>query len=551
MKSKLPIAVAAIALIASAPTALRAQANGTIHGTAFDSSGAVVPDASITATNVNTNLIRRVVADSVGQYVIPLLPVGEYSVRVESQGFAPFLQTGIRLQVSTDMEVNARLELKAATEQVTVRENTTLVQTTTSALVQVVDERRISDLPLNGRNVLQLMALNSGISDRGAAGGTIQTNTFGNGQFQVAASINGSRGNGTNYLLDNADNNDGFTNVAEAYPNPDAIQEFSIQSSSFDAQYGRGVGGVVNVVTRSGTNQFHGTAFEFLRNNKLNAGNFFTGKDALKRNQFGVTAGGPVLIPKLYNGKDRTFIFGSYQGTRSRIATPGVLRTAPSEAMKQGDLSSFLRPDGTGAIHDPNAPAQYFPGNRIPVSRFDPVSAKLLSYIPSSADPNYQLRFGTPTQIIDDDQMTLRFDHSFSDRQRLSTRYFLTTYNRPWSFIPSNLLLVNAGQYGHAQNLTVSHNYARSRFLNDFSFTFHGSTPTAAPPADLNISFETLGARVKTVPGFPTMDVGISNWSGIGLGLGYYNGQRTYQFAENIAYVTGRQNLRFGVDYRN
>src|SRR5207237_6294287 len=155
-------------------------------------------------------------------------------------------------------------------------------------------------------------------------------------------------------------------------------QEFSIQTSSFDAQYGKGVGGVVNVVTRGGTNQIHGTGFNYLRNGKMNASNFFTGRDALKRNQFGFTLGGPLVIPKLYNGKDRTFLFGSYQATLTRVATPGVLRTAPSDAMKVGDFSSFLRPDGTGAIRDPDAPAQYFPNNRIPVSRFDPVSAKLL-----------------------------------------------------------------------------------------------------------------------------------------------------------------------------
>lgn len=551
MRLKFAPRLGLVAVLFTFPAALHPQATGTIHGTAFDSSGAAVPEVSVTAMNVNTNQSRKVVADSVGQYAIPLLPVGDYNVSVEKEGFAPYLQTGIKLQVSTDVEVNARLEVKAAAEHVIVRENTTLVQTTTSALVQVVDERRIADLPLNGRNVLQLMALNSGVSDRGAAGGTIQTNTLGNGQFQVPASINGSRGNATNYLMDNADNNDGFTNIAEAFPNPDAVQEFSIQSSSFDAQYGRGVGGVVNVVTRSGTNQLHGTAFDFLRNNKMNAGNFFSGRDALKRNQFGVTAGGPVLIPKFYNGKDRTFIFGAYQGTRTRIATPGVLRTAPSEAMKQGDLSAFLRPDGTGAIHDPTAPTQYFPGNRIPISRFDPVSAKILSYLPSSSDPNYQLRFGTPTRRIDDDQLTLRLDHSLSDRQRISTRYFLTSFNRPWSFIPSNLLYVDAGQFGHAHNLTVNHTYALPRVLNDLSFTFHGSTPTAAPPADLDVSFEKLGARVKAVPGFPTMDLGISNWSGIGLGLGYYNGQRTFQIADNVAYATGRQSLRFGVDYKN
>ena len=258
----------------------------------------------------------------------------------------------------------------------------TMIQTTATNLVQVVDERRIVDLPLNGRNVLQLMTLSSGVSDRGAQGSTLQINTLAGGNYHVPVSINGSRGNATNFLLDNADNNDGYTNIAEPYPNPDAVQEFSVQTSTFDAQYGRGVGGVVNVVTRSGTNQVHGTAFNFFRNGKMNAANFFSGRDALKRNQFGATVGGPVVIPGLYNGKDRTFIFASYQGTRQRVATPAVVRTAPSQAMKEGDLSAFLGANGVGAIRDPLSPGTYFPNNRIPVSRFDPVSAKLLNYIP-------------------------------------------------------------------------------------------------------------------------------------------------------------------------
>ena len=238
---------------------------------------------------------------------MPLLPVGNYTVRVEKEGFSPFLQTALTLQVNTTIQVNATLDVKGTAEQVSVTAAATMVQTTATNLVQVVDERRIVDLPLNGRNVLQLMTLSSGVSDRGAQGGTLQINTIASGNYHVPVSINGSRGNATNFLLDNADNNDGYTNIAEPYPNPDAVQEFSVQTSTFDAQYGRGVGGVVNVVTRSGTNQVHGTAFNFFRNGKMNAANFFSGRDALKRNQFGATIGGPVVIPGLYNGKDRTF----------------------------------------------------------------------------------------------------------------------------------------------------------------------------------------------------------------------------------------------------
>jgi len=534
-------------LTALLPSTLAAQATGTIHGTVYDSSGAVIPGASVTATNVNTNVARTISADDSGNYVAPLLPLGNYSVRVQKEGFSGFLQENVVLQANTNIQVNATLEVRGTTEQVSVLGTAAMVQTTSTNLVQVVDERRIVDLPLNGRNVLQLITLNSGIADRGAQGGTIQINTIGSGQYHVPVSINGSRGNGTNFLLDNADNNDGYTNIAEPFPNPDAVQEVSVQTSTFDAQYGRGVGGVVNVVTRSGTNQIHGTAFDFLRNSKMNAANFFSGKDALKRNQYGFTFGGPVVLPRLYNGKDRTFFFGSYQGTRTRIATPGALRTAPSEAMKRGDFSAFLLPNGAGAIRDPDAAGQYFAGNRIPVSRFDPVSTRLLEFIPSTADPAYLLRFGTPSSAVDDEQFILRGDHSITARQRLTARYFWLHFDRPWRSIPGNLLYVQPGQFGSAHHATLAHTYTIGpRLLNEFHTTFHLTTPKSNPPSDIGVSYEKLGARIRAIPGFETMDLGVTNWSGITLGLGYYGPQTTYVISDTVSYATGKHNLRIG-----
>ena len=533
-------------LFAFAPS-LFAQATGTIHGTITDSSGAVVPAVSITITNMGTNLSRSMVADDLGQYVAPLLPAGTYSVTVARAGFAIFEQTGITLQVNTNVQVNATLEPATATQRVTVSGDAALVQTTATNLVQVVDEKRVVDLPLNGRNVVTLMALDAGISNAGATGGTQQINTIGSGgSYSFPVSINGSRGNATNFLLDNADNNDGYTNINEPYGNPDAVKEFSIQTSTFDAQYGRGIGGVVNVVTRSGTNQVHGTVFEFLRNYDMNSANFFSGRDTLKRNQFGFTLGGPVVIPKVYNGKDKTFIFGSYQGTRQASATPASLVLAPSDAMKRGDFSSFLT-GGKGAIHDPLSNGGYFPNNQISVTRFDPVSANLLTYFPSSFSSTYQLRFGTPSVYTNDDQFILRADHMISSKQRLSARYFFLHYDRPWAYLPNNLYFVSAGQFGNAQSLTVDHTYSISpRLLNEFTATFHRSTPKSAPPAGLNISFEKLGARVNTVPGFPTMDLSITGWNGTSLGLGYYGPQTTYQLSDGVNYATGKHNIRFG-----
>ncbi|MBM3738864.1 MAG: TonB-dependent receptor [Acidobacteria bacterium] len=534
-------------LLPVSAAALLAQATGTIHGTVSDSTGAVMPGVTVTVTHEGTNVRRAAATGESGQYVAPLLPVGVYSVRAEKEGFAAFLQSGVTLQVNTNIQVNAVLQPRTATEQITVTAGAVMVQATATNLVQVVDSRRITDLPLNGRNILQLMSLNAGVADRGAQGGTLQINTIGGGQYHAPVSINGARGNATNFLLDNADNNDGYTNIAEPYPNPDAIQEFSIQTSTFDAQYGRQVGGVVNAVTRSGTNQFHGTAFNFLRNYRMNARNFFSGRDALKRNQYGGTIGGPLTIPGMYSGKDRTFFFFSYQGTKQRVSSPGALRVAPSEAMKAGDFSSWLTADGRGAIRDPLATGTYFPRNIIPQSRFDPVSRRLLDFIPSTPDPAYQLRLATPVNPTDDYQFIGKIDQVISPKQRLSGRIFYLFYDRKWVSVPNNLLYVVTGQFGGATSITANHSYTFTpRLLNDFTATFHQTTPTAQPSPELDISFSKLGARTRYIPGFATMDVGIANWSGISLGLGYYGPQATYQVGDTVSYATGKHNLRVG-----
>ncbi len=548
MSSPIRACIYALLIALSIPAFLNAQATGTISGTVTDPSGAFVANVTIVATNTGTNLKRTVTADASGQYTIPLLPVGSYEVRIENPGFAPFSQKNIVLQADTTVQVNAQLAVQGTEQQVTVSDTAAMVQATATNLVQVVEQRRVEDLPLNGRNILQLMTLNAGVNDQNSSGGTLQINTFATGSYSSPVSINGARGNGTNFVLDNASNNDLYTNIAAPFPNPDAIQEVSVQTSTFDAQYGRGVGGVVNAVTRSGTNQFHGSAYNFLRNYAMNGSNYFSGRDALKRNQFGGSFGGPVVFPKLYDGHNRTFFFFSYQGTRIASSTPGSLVIAPSAAMLNGDFSSWLAPNGVGAIHDPQSANGYFPNNMIPVSRFNPVVQKILGYVPTSASSTYQLRFGTPTQRIQDDQYLIRGDHSFNEKHRLSLRYFLMHYNQPWVTIPNNLLYVAAGQFGYAHNAVVNYTWvASSSLLNELTVSFSRETPQAAPPSSIqNTNLQSFGANVLVVPNFPTMNLSISNWSGINLALGYYSPESTYQINDSVSYTTGRHNIRFG-----
>src|SRR5262249_41550216 len=329
-------------------------------------------------------------------------------------------------------------QVRASAEQITVSSTASLVQTTSTTLIQVVDAQRVADLPLNGRNVLQRLSINAGVSDRSVPV-TVQGTNIGGADLINTVSINGSRGSSTNYLLDNSDHNEAQTSLARPFPNPDAVQEFSIQTSSFDAEYGRGVGGIVNVVTKSGANNFHGTAFEFLRNYDLNAANFFSGRDAVKRNQFGGTVGGPVR-------KDQDFFFLSYQGTRNHTATPGAVRTLPSAAMRNGDFHEWLLPNGAGVIRDPSG--NPYPNNMLPRSIFDPLSVRLLNLMPTSTASNYQLRFATPSRIVDDDQALVRGDHQFSAGDHVSLRYFYLWSQDTPTILPENVLYATDGVTG-------------------------------------------------------------------------------------------------------
>jgi hypothetical protein len=532
------------------PSALFAQEAGSISGAIVDATGASVSEASVTVTNTGTGLKRSVVTDNKGQFLIPLLPTGTYELRAERAGFDPFVQQNIIAQADTTVQVNALLKVKGASTRVTVSDKPLMVEATATNLVQVIETKRVEDLPLNGRIVAQLMLLSAGVSAQGSTGKTHEAQAFGGGAYDVPASINGSRGNGTNFLLDNAANNDNYTNISAPYPNPDAVQEVSVQTSTFDAQYGRGVGGVVSAITRSGTNEFHGTGYDYLRNNILNGSNYFSGRDLLKRNQFGATIGGPVRLGKLYDGRNRTFFFFSYQGTQTRIETPGSLAVAPSEAMKNGDLSAWLKSNGVGAIHDPQSPGAYFAGNVIPASRLSPVAQNFLNYMPTSSSSDYSLRFGTPTQQVNDNQIMVRGDHSFNDNQRISMRYFLIKYDQPWVTIPDNLTYVQSGQTTASHNAAVNYTWViKPSLLNELTVAFARETPQSVPPSSLQgTNWQAFGSNVQTIPNFPTMDLSLSNWTGVSLSYGYYFPQTTYQLSDTMSLTKGRHNMRFGVD---
>jgi hypothetical protein len=405
---------------------LFAQGLGSIVGTVTDPTGAVLPAATVKITEEGTSQTREVTANSQGYFVVPSLRPSSYTLTVEAPGFSVSTHKGIVLQADQTATVNVALTMKQAQETITVEAPPPQVDTSTAALSEVVDRRRIIELPLNGRNAASLALITPGTVLAPASADEGNNKTF---PAAITISANGSRQNQASFRLDGANNNDIYTNVNQPFPFPDAVQEFSVQTSNYSARYGGNAGGVVNVVTKSGANQLHGDVFEFNRNSVFNARNFFANKrDTLKRNQFGGTLGGPVTIPGVYHGKDKTFFFVGYQGTRIRDTGLGKSAYVPTPANMSGDFSSLL----TAA--DPNNPlrkrivvtdptnGQPFANNLIPTARFDPAAVALAKYLPITGG-NGQVFYGTPVSQPFDETLA-RVDHSFSVKDRLTGRYF-------------------------------------------------------------------------------------------------------------------------------
>lgn len=353
----------------------------TVVGTVQDSSGAVVPAASVTATALGTNSKTSTQTDSAGNYVLTPLKIGEYSVAVEARGFKKETRSRVVLQVQDRLRVDFTLEVGALTEAVNIAAEVPIVQTESSALGDVIGSRQITDLPLNGRDYTQLATLTTGVAKITENGGGINGSTTAtNGNAGGAFAVNGTRGNLNNFMLDGVDNNsnDNAGNILRT--SVDAIEEFKVQTSNYSAEFGRSGGAVINATIKSGTNEFHGTAFEFLRNSALDARGFFESPDQpkapFKQNQFGGTLGGPIK-------KNKLFFFGDYQGTRVRAATTDIV-SVPTPAEINGDFSASGSQIFDPATFDPKTQLrQPFAGNIIPQSRMDSIAHNIAALYPA------------------------------------------------------------------------------------------------------------------------------------------------------------------------
>src|SRR5215831_1209044 len=358
-------------LAASLALVAQTRDTGAIFGTVSDVQGAVVPGAAVHLTSASTGQARPAKTNESGDYLFSLLPVGTYSITVEQTGFRRYERKGVLVQANENVRVDVALEVGDVQSSVTVDALASQVETRLTTVKETVDTRRVVDLPLNGRNAADLSLLATGVTS-GIANNSGDTNFADpyrpRGQKQLT--VNGSRNNNLRYTLDGGEHMDDLRNFNLPFPFPDALQEFSVQTSNMGVEHGVSSAGAVNVVTKSGTNQIHGDAFWFLRNTALNASNFFSRQqDNLKRNQAGFTLGGPVL-------KNRLFVFGGFQDLDIRTA-PG---NSQSQSLTAAESSGNFAGDPT--IFDP-LNGQPFPNNTIPSSRLSPAALKLLQILPA------------------------------------------------------------------------------------------------------------------------------------------------------------------------
>ena len=493
-----------------------AQGLGSIVGTVSDPSGAVVASAKATATEAGTGFSRTAMTDSQGYYVIPSLRPAQYNLSVEATGFRLANQKGITLLADQTLTVNVMLQLGAQTEIVTVEGGATQADTSTSTLKQVIELSRIEDLPSNGRNAAALTLGVPGAVEApsgGADQGTTKTYPT-----AVTISINGSRQNQISYMLDGGNNVDEYTNVNQPFPFPDALQEFSVQTSNFSAQYGQNAGGVVNIITKSGTNSFHGNLFEFNRNAVFNARNAFALKrDQLKRNQFGGTMGGPVVVPR-YEGRNRTFFFAGYQGTRHRNIEEGRKSTVPT-------------------------PAQISAAG----SAINPASQNLLKFLPLQlADATGSVTFNRPDSR-NFDEVISRVDHSLRQNDRLTFRHYYARFKKQPVFDPANILSYQDGSTIASQNFLIHENHVFSpNLLNDFRFSF-SREKAARGPADNVPSVRDLGVNIPFQPPRNAIQqIRISGGFSFGDNPDAQFVRNNFTWSDDVSWVRGRHHVGFG-----
>jgi hypothetical protein len=548
LRSVIAVSVLLTFVVLGTAPALHAQAvsNASVTGRVLDGQGALVAGAQIKMTGVDTGAVYNAVTNSDGIYTIPSLPIGAYTLESTVSGFQTYVQSGILLRVGDHVQINVAMKVGAVAERVEVHANAGLVQTQQNTISQVVDQQRIVDLPLNGRDPTELITI-SGASINHSDGTNTGSKSFFSSQ---SISIAGSAGDATNYLLDGGDNNDSFTNVNMPFPFPDALAEFSVETSTLPARNGLHPGGVVNAVTKSGSNRWHGDLFEFIRNGHVNAINYFAPKqDSLKRNQFGGTLGGKII-------RDKLFFFGGFQQSDIRQDPSSSNAFVPTAAALAGNFSVL---DGAGCqakgvarvVNDPTTGIP-LPNNQISPTLFDPVSVALAKYLPQTADPCGKVAYGIPVQS-NESQYVGRVDWIINAKQSFYGRYFVDDYTLAAFFDPHNILVTStSGNVERAQTFVLGDTYTiNPSTVNSAHFTFGRRSDNRGPNAN-GVNVVSLGAKNLYQGTQDFLQVAVNNGGfAVGCGscaLGVFP-VTSFQGADDVDILRGKHQIAFGVDY--
>jgi hypothetical protein len=571
-------------LIAAIPGVAQVD-RGAIVGTITDPTGARISNAQITITNRDTGQPVHITTDDEGNYSAKLLKIGTYSISATKQGFERTVQASVDVAVNQSVRVDLALKLGATSETVEVKGAAPLLQTESSSLGTVETEQRISDLPLNGRNFIQLAYLGPG-ANGGQTGSNVSGGVFENERANEAISVNGLRVSNNNFLLNGVDNNEFGLGGVVVLPPPDAIQEFKTEENSMSAEFGRG-GAAVNVVLKSGTNQVHGGLYEFIRNDKLDAVNYFNqGQQPFKRNQFGGFLGGPIK-------KNRTFLFGDYQGSRLRASNP-FLSTVPTVAERAGDFTDRLTGQtfspcptpspadtfDTGTIFNPystntnytcadgtvvslRSPVSYKGQvNVLPPNLINAVGSNIANFYPkpnlSGLTNNY---LANQNQVNDQDSIDVRLDHRFRDQDQIFAAY---SFGDVRSQQPGPLGPLWGGSDccpsisdSRAQHLGIGYTHTFSgRLLNDLHGGYFRYAVNALPfnfGKDLGTQ---LGIPNVNRPGYPNStgltNIDVAGFTSLGDSqwLPEHVFENIFQIADTLTWIKGKHSLKFGIDFR-
>lgn len=541
-------------LVFCAAATLAQTERGAIRGTVEDSTGATVPQATVTAIHVATGVKTTATTTDSGNYQIPYIPAGDYNVEVEKTGFKKLVRENVRVEVAGTTGLNLRLDVGAVTESVTVSDAAPQLKSETSELATAVNPKSYIDLPLSaggGRASENFIFLAPGTTG----------NTF-------DAHINGSQTLSKEIQVDGLSMTiseiGGDPRVLNSLP-PEAVQEFSIATSTYPAEFGNSGGGVERFVIRSGTNNFHGTLYEFLQNDKLDARSFFQANRSVHRNnEYGGTVGGPILIPKVYNGRNKSFFFFNYGGYKYRSGPGSSVASLPTEAFRNGDFSTLTNPDGSLIqLYDPDTTASdghggntrgVFPGNQIPVTRFSTVSKNVLGFVPLPTIPgkNFQNYPVTAASFNNNWWLTAKYDQVISSAHRLSASWNFGQFfdSGPATGLPSPIRMSRDGFSGQRTGRISEDWIVKPTLINHFSFGITRQLQLLGGPEFGQPWAEKVG--IKNVPNngpFPAIFIyPFDSWGQNQEEL--LTNSNTWMWADSLTWIKGKHNFKFGVDFR-